>query len=297
MSACENPKVKQPALKIPFWVESLAIACQNCEVGFHFEEGGCFAMSLALHEALSADFEIRIAVDEGVGHAVVLIDGIAIDHQGAKGRELSTRYCVLVEKTAVRDIAISRGNTGEEFDKDLEWARQIIQAAQALDMSPTNQILVLVHPGSACGSATSNIGRQSANAARDGLCLELRTWTGGLIVLDGELSDELPSYPSLQDAINAALQRANSAGQVSIRRMANDPDQVTEIKSIISDLGARKALFVVTGAWYQSSDGGGCVGSVLEALRDAGCEAKLSDYAVDIDAEEEVRAAAEYQKE
>jgi len=150
-----------------------------------------------------------------------------------------------------------------------------------------NKILVLVHPGSACGSATSNIGRQSANEARDGLCHELRTWTGGVIVLDGELSDELPSYPELQSQIDAAVQRAASAGQVSIRRMADDPDQVDEIKRIINELGTHTAAYVVTGAWYQSNDGGGCVGSVLDALRGAGSDAELSDYAIDIDCEQE----------
>ena len=147
--------------------------------------------------------------------------------------------------------------------------------------------LVLVHPGSACGSATSNLGRQAANEARDGLCHELRNWTGGVIVLDGELSDELPGFPELRNQINAALQRAASAGQVSIRRMADDPAQVDEIKKIINELGARTATYVVTGAWYQSTDGGGCVGSVIDALHESGCDADLSDYALDIDCEDD----------
>ena len=150
-----------------------------------------------------------------------------------------------------------------------------------------SKILVLVHPGSACGSAAFNIGRQAANEARDGLCHELRTWTGGVIVLDGELSDELPSYPELQSQIDAAVQRATTAGQVSIRRMADDPDQVDEIRRIVNELGAHTATYVVTGAWYHSIDGGGCVGSVLDALRDVGASAELSDYAIDCDCDEE----------
>lgn len=150
-----------------------------------------------------------------------------------------------------------------------------------------NKILVLVHPGSACGSATYNIGRQSANKARDGLCHELRTWMGGVIVLDGELSDELQSYPELNSQIDSALQRAKADGQVSIRRMADDPDQVDEIKRIVNELGARTASYMVSGAWYQSTDGGGCVGSVIDALREIDCEAEVSDYAIDIDQEDE----------
>ena len=71
----------------------------------------------------------------------------------------------------------------------------------------SNPILVLVHPGSACGSADMNLGKFEARAARAELAYELDYWHGTLLVIDGELSDELPWYPQLDRAITECLAR------------------------------------------------------------------------------------------
>jgi hypothetical protein len=65
----------------------------------------------------------------------------------------------------------------------------------------TQKLLVIVHPGSACGSADFNLGKFEARAARDTLRGAIEDWEGGVIVIDGELSDELEHVPSLARAM------------------------------------------------------------------------------------------------
>jgi hypothetical protein len=156
-------------------------------------------------------------------------------------------------------------------------------------MSSKPPILVLVHPGSACGSADFNIGHIEARAARDGLCFELDAWAGGILVIDGGFSDELPEYPTLNAAIEGALERSLKAGLVSQRVMGDDPEQSDRAREFIGLLGAdaQAYTFCITGTWYMPDDGGGCVGSVLEVFQAAGLTAEVSDHAVVLPDEEE----------
>lgn len=151
-------------------------------------------------------------------------------------------------------------------------------------------ILVLVHPGSACGSADANLGRLEAGAARNGLIWELDHWEGGLLVIDGDFSDELPGRPLLACAIEQCLRRASDCGAFSRRVVGNDPDQVARARECVQELvrGGRTAAglsFIVTGAWYDPSDGSGCVGSVVQELKRLGCSATVSEHAVCVEEE------------
>jgi hypothetical protein len=142
-------------------------------------------------------------------------------------------------------------------------------------------ILVIVHPGSACGSADFQIGKYDAEAARDGLRHQLDRWNGGVIVLEGEFDDELSDswYSHLGESLSAVLARAKASGQVSLKRKASDPDQVSVIKNILKESTCSSDRFVVTGAWAYA-DGTGCVYSVLEALNSIGLNAEVSDMAL-----------------
>lgn len=64
---------------------------------------------------------------------------------------------------------------------------------------PNSQILVLVHPGSACGSADFNIGTKAAREARDGLCRELSNlfWMGILVTSCQAILSPSPAQPRL----------------------------------------------------------------------------------------------------
>lgn len=150
-------------------------------------------------------------------------------------------------------------------------------------MSTDTEILVVVHPGSACGSASFNIGNQDARAARDSLANELNAWLGPLVVIDGHLSIELPGYPALSSALENALTRARQAGHMSLRLTGDDPEQNDRIREVIESMGAeqkRAAFFNITGGWFDKGNGGGCVGGVYDVIVSMGCKASVCDSAL-----------------
>lgn len=154
------------------------------------------------------------------------------------------------------------------------------------EFSEKQDILVIVHPGSACGSADFNLGTNAAKA-RKLLINDIAHWHHGVIVIDGELSDELthPSNQPLHRAINLALARARDLKLTSIRQYGHDPDQVQVIQQVIKQLSLlpKNARFLLTGAWLHSRDGGGCVGSVHQALSEMNFCAVVRDSALDLD--------------
>lgn len=157
--------------------------------------------------------------------------------------------------------------------------------------TPENPILVVVHPGSACGSADFNLGKYDGQAARDGLIIEFNNWQGGVIILSGELDDELPSYPRLNQALQGVLARAKAAGKVALRVKAYDPAQITVIKRLLKKPENRGTEYVVTGAWLYDGDEG-CAGSVYQAIKSLGFkvtygEMVLTDMAGEDDDDEE----------
>lgn len=144
-----------------------------------------------------------------------------------------------------------------------------------------SRILVIVHPGSACGSADFHLSKYDAQASRDGLVHEIEAWRGGVIVLSGELDDELANswYGRLGPAIDALLAHTKVEGTVSIRVKAHDPDQIRVIKRLLKKPENQASEYVVTGAWAYE-DGTGCVSSVVEAIQSLNFKATVSDTAL-----------------
>jgi hypothetical protein len=147
----------------------------------------------------------------------------------------------------------------------------------------THDILVLVHPGSSCGSAAFHLGEEEARAARDRLCSEVRGWRGGLVVIDGFLSDELDTAPVFKSAIEAALARAAEAGYVSLRIESDDPGDADTLRQITARVPVG-AIFTATGAWLEP-ECSGCVGAAIEGLQALGFSADASDDAVRLQVE------------
>lgn len=159
------------------------------------------------------------------------------------------------------------------------------------------KVLILVHPGSACGSADFNLGRNAARDARQRLIDELNGWSGGVVVIDGLLSSDLldSKFSPLNDALLGVIDRAEIEGLESRRIYgcdSDDHDQVQAIEQCAHEIGvtAHGMEFFVTGAWFNGK-GGGCVGSVLGELRRLGLRACVLESAimedVDDDADED----------
>jgi hypothetical protein len=157
------------------------------------------------------------------------------------------------------------------------------EAAATRSMTET-EALILVHPGSMCGSARSQLGRREADAARAEVFERVRTHEGPLFVIDGALSDELSRTENA--LVRGALDRALATGQVAGRiwgcdsgerpypvwsglrsdggRLVFDGQEAaaTDIAPLLRDM-----TVLVTGAWAGSNDGSGCVNSVANAVR------------------------------
>lgn len=147
-------------------------------------------------------------------------------------------------------------------------------------------LLVLVHPGSACGSAEMHLGREEAREGREGLIDELDAWRGGLLVVDGDFSDELecPFCRELGQAIRDALDRAAQAVFPSerIHADASRSGWVGRVKYCVKRMAPSAVL--VSGVWKEKD---GCVVAVWEAVRELRIPVEMSEYALTSDAGEE----------
>lgn len=131
-------------------------------------------------------------------------------------------------------------------------------------MGDGERILVVVHPGSACGSADFNLGTD-AGAAREALAAEIMAWSDDMLVIDGDLSDELEHYAVLAIALDNA---GDDKRRRMVRTVACDlhegwPAMVGTTVDAEWPNGPHDIL--ITGAWLHG-DGGGCVNAVLQAV-------------------------------
>lgn len=131
-----------------------------------------------------------------------------------------------------------------------------------------NRVLIIVHPGSACGSADFNLGIEAA-ALRDAMAEEVARWDGDIHIIDGELSDELHHYARLGLAIECAIERALTTDRKVKRTMAcalNDPNWTKKVSADFACLwpGTRNNV-LLTGAWHHA-DGSGCINAIHNVI-------------------------------
>lgn len=113
------------------WTSWLCDAAQQCEAAFHFEEGGCVAFAIAAAEQLTSEGrQAHLALANYTSHAVTIVDGIVIDHQGIHHRPESDFR--IVDEVAMLQTAESWAVL-EMLPSDLEWAQQMITIA--IDMA------------------------------------------------------------------------------------------------------------------------------------------------------------------
>lgn len=96
-------------------------------------------------------------------------------------------------------------------------------------------MLVVVHPGSACGSADFNLGLIEGSRVRERLARTILGWTDEIVVVDNDLSDELETYAMLGLAIAKTRQTQEC---VSDQRMASAQRQARLHRPPWPDLAA-----------------------------------------------------------
>lgn len=134
-------------------------------------------------------------------------------------------------------------------------------------MTQAEKIMVVVHPGSACGSADMNIG-EGAGWLREALARDIMSWPHDMMIVDGELSDEIPHYAVLALAFENA---ADNRNRRMLRHRACDADGAGWTDSVRDAFASQwpggPHRILVTGAWLHP-DGGGCVGAVVDKLHE-----------------------------
>lgn len=115
----------------PIWVDYLPQAIEDCQAGFHFEEGGCFGFALAASKYLarSGMETVELALRTDCCHAYAKIGELLIDHQGAW---LQTKPVRSTDEEGLRAYALESGHTREDLSSDESWASQTIERAISL---------------------------------------------------------------------------------------------------------------------------------------------------------------------
>lgn len=161
-------------------------------------------------------------------------------------------------------------------------------------------VMVIVHPGSCCGSADMNLGRYEARSLRDGLVNRLQAWTGPIFIIDGTMSDEIhwSQYEELGRAIRNAIRRARYHRHAAKREWGcddNGPGSSGAMEALLARgeiaLGDRVYL---TGAWTTNHKDWGCINGAAKVLDDAGIRNEIDDSAFfELDDEAEVESEAD----
>ncbi|MFX4299989.1 hypothetical protein [Pseudosulfitobacter pseudonitzschiae] len=143
--------------------------------------------------------------------------------------------------------------------------------------------LILVHPGSLCGSARAMLGKYDADAAREEILYQVSHHHGPLVVIDGSFSDELSRAEN--ELIETSLARNEALGYLALRIWGCDAGDAPYIGWKPTGLMGKHAVFdgqeeaacsiadlidtpiiEITGAWATEDRSSGCVCSVHDAL-------------------------------
>jgi hypothetical protein len=136
----QSNSISDGGLPPPEWTHRMIEACTANEAGFHFEEGGCFAMARALHESFSKEDPFAaIAINRFFCHVVVRSGGVVHDHQGHLSAEQALNYTEIVAPEELEALALAAGQRPDEFDSDVDWARRVIRTAHEM-AAVSNQI-------------------------------------------------------------------------------------------------------------------------------------------------------------
>jgi hypothetical protein len=109
------------------FLDHMIDACSAAQVGFHFEEGGCIGMAIAMHEALEADgLQPSFRLMKYSDHVFVCAGDLLCDHQGALHKYPE---CEHIDKEGLMKL----GNIwNSDVEDDTICAREVIALAREL---------------------------------------------------------------------------------------------------------------------------------------------------------------------
>jgi hypothetical protein len=141
-------------------------------------------------------------------------------------------------------------------------------------------LCVIVHPGSLCGSADFDLGREGGDALRKAVLEDLASLSGHILVIHGELSDEIAAYPEVLEGLQALRSRSKGNGHsyTSIKACSLgaedwEQDVADALEKLLKRIGHLPPC-LITGAWFYG-DGNGCVEAVAEMATQAGLTPKI----------------------
>ena len=132
-------------------------------------------------------------------------------------------------------------------------------------------VLVIVHPGSACGSADFNLGSTEAAEARYALGRTIHNWQGPAVVLNNEFKGELSFYAQIGLALSSLRD------PIEVDACASDPRWTEIARSTLT--GSAGEHFVLTGAWHHPADRSGCIDAVSGILDEEGLDWEIAPCA------------------
>lgn len=131
----------------------------------------------------------------------------------------------------------------------------------------SNELMVLVHPGSLCGSYWFNGGTQEG---LDALLAEVNEFDGQIVVIDNELKNEIESDNEVSEAYHRAEFFFSASGSERALRIA-----AGKIARGWKKCGVTKVI--VTGAWVGEHGCASCVAERLSKLMN--CPVEISPNA------------------
>ena len=114
------------------FTDHLHDAVEASGAGWHFEEGGCWGMALALYDAFKALGEqpqLMLQTDD-FAHALVLVDGQLYDYTGAVDHNPPVTPTT---RAGLMRAALKGGQSAYDVRGDAIAAAEIIQTAQNWD--------------------------------------------------------------------------------------------------------------------------------------------------------------------
>jgi hypothetical protein len=116
------------------FTEHMIDACTAAEVGFYYEEGGCWGMALALYQTFTiCGYEPKIAIATEQVHAMVEVNGRLFDHSGEVFNWVKPIDHVSPERMLL--LATTHGWTIDEVMSDFRAAQEVIDLACHLSQS------------------------------------------------------------------------------------------------------------------------------------------------------------------